>query len=123
MLKVLQPLATKKCLFANLPTARSGPLGEGVTADEMADYTTIPPRFINRIDQAVSRSPVRVSGFTFAVQGGPLAQFFGLHQLISETQQPKNLQGWQGRWKLGGSKLRAVEPFLHGQSLDCSVSF
>jgi len=43
LLKLLQPLATKKCAFANLPTSKSGHWGEGVTADEMADYIWLRP--------------------------------------------------------------------------------
>ena len=78
---------------------------------------------VTGIDQAVRLAPVRRLGICFAARGGPLAQAFGLHQFISETQQPKNLQGGQGRWKLGRSKLGVVEPFLHGQGLDRSVSF
>jgi bifunctional non-homologous end joining protein LigD len=37
LLKILQPLATDKCPFANLPTSKSGNWGEGVTAEEMGD--------------------------------------------------------------------------------------
>jgi ATP-dependent DNA ligase len=43
LLKLLQPLATAKCPFANLPTTKSGHWGEGVTADEMSDYTWLRP--------------------------------------------------------------------------------
>jgi bifunctional non-homologous end joining protein LigD len=47
LLKLLEPLATKKCPFANLPTGgrRPGPghWGEGVTADEMSDYIWLRP--------------------------------------------------------------------------------
>jgi DNA ligase D-like protein (predicted ligase) len=43
LLKRLEPLATKKCSFANLPTTKSGHWGEGVTADEMPDYTWLRP--------------------------------------------------------------------------------
>ena len=38
MLKLLEPLSAEKCPFANLPTPKSGHWGEGVTAEEMADY-------------------------------------------------------------------------------------
>jgi DNA ligase D-like protein (predicted ligase) len=38
LLKVLQPLRSDKCLFANLPTNKKGHWGEGVTAEEMRDY-------------------------------------------------------------------------------------
>jgi bifunctional non-homologous end joining protein LigD len=49
LLKLLQPLATDKCPFANLPTPsggrRLGPghWGESVTADEMADHVWLRP--------------------------------------------------------------------------------
>jgi DNA ligase D-like protein (predicted ligase) len=49
VLTLLQPLATKKCPFANLPTSSvgrppgGGHWGEGVTADEMADFTWLRP--------------------------------------------------------------------------------
>jgi bifunctional non-homologous end joining protein LigD len=45
LLKLLEPLATKKCPFANLPTVagRKAHWGEGVTADEMANYTWLRP--------------------------------------------------------------------------------
>jgi ATP-dependent DNA ligase len=45
LLKLLQPLATKQCPFANLPTVagRKAHWGEGVTAEEMADYTWLRP--------------------------------------------------------------------------------
>jgi ATP-dependent DNA ligase len=45
LLKLLQPLATKKCPFANLPTVagRQAHWGEGVTAEEMSDYTWLRP--------------------------------------------------------------------------------
>jgi bifunctional non-homologous end joining protein LigD len=38
LLKLLEPLATDKCPFANLPTG-----GEGVTAEEMNDYIWLRP--------------------------------------------------------------------------------
>lgn len=43
LLKVLQPLATNECPFANLPTTRSGQWGEGVTVDEMTNYIWLRP--------------------------------------------------------------------------------
>jgi bifunctional non-homologous end joining protein LigD len=43
LLRILQPLATDKCPFANLPTSKSGQWGEGVTADEMGKYTWLRP--------------------------------------------------------------------------------
>ena len=43
LLRILQPLATNKCPFANLPTSKAGQWGEGVTADEMGKYTWLRP--------------------------------------------------------------------------------
>jgi hypothetical protein len=45
LLKLLQPLATKKCPFASLPTVagRQAHWGEGVTAAEMGDYVWLRP--------------------------------------------------------------------------------
>ena len=43
LLKVLEPLAVNECPFANLPTTKSGHWGEGVTAEEMDDYTWLRP--------------------------------------------------------------------------------
>jgi bifunctional non-homologous end joining protein LigD len=43
LLKLLQPLTTPKCPFVNLPTTKSGHWGEGVTAEEMSDYTWLRP--------------------------------------------------------------------------------
>jgi bifunctional non-homologous end joining protein LigD len=52
LLKVLQPLATDKCPFTNLPTPKSGHWGEGVTADEMADYIWLRPEIEGEIKYA-----------------------------------------------------------------------
>jgi bifunctional non-homologous end joining protein LigD len=46
LLKVLQPLRTDKCLFANLPTTKRGHWGEGVTAEEMKDYVWLRPQVV-----------------------------------------------------------------------------
>jgi bifunctional non-homologous end joining protein LigD len=43
LLKLLQPLAVRKCPFANLPTSASGHWGEGVTAEEMRAYVWLRP--------------------------------------------------------------------------------
>jgi bifunctional non-homologous end joining protein LigD len=43
LLKLLQPLVTTKCPFANLPTSKSRHWGEGVTAEEMSDYVWLRP--------------------------------------------------------------------------------
>jgi bifunctional non-homologous end joining protein LigD len=49
LLRLLQPLATKKCPFANLPTSKSGHWGEGVTAQEMGDYIWLRPKTVAEI--------------------------------------------------------------------------
>ncbi len=49
LLKVLQPLAVEKCPFANLPTSKRGPWGEGVTAEEMGDYVWLRPETVAEI--------------------------------------------------------------------------
>jgi bifunctional non-homologous end joining protein LigD len=49
LLKILQALATDKCPFANLPTAKSGHWGEGVTAEEMGAYTWLQPETVAEI--------------------------------------------------------------------------
>lgn len=51
------------------------------------------------------------------------AWFFRLHQNVSKTQQPKDLQGWQGRRELSRTKLGDVEPLLHRLCLHPTVSF
>ncbi len=38
LLKVLRPFGIGKCPFANLPTSKKSPWGEGITAEEMGDY-------------------------------------------------------------------------------------
>ena len=49
LLKTLQPFAVQKCLFANLPTSKSGHWGEGVTAEEMNDYVWLKPKVVAEI--------------------------------------------------------------------------
>ena len=49
LLKILQPLNVEKCSFANLPTAKSGHWGEGVTAEEMGDYAWLRPKTLAEI--------------------------------------------------------------------------
>jgi bifunctional non-homologous end joining protein LigD len=46
LLKILQPLSSDKCLFANLPTTKKGHWGEGVTAEEMNDYIWLRPQVV-----------------------------------------------------------------------------
>jgi bifunctional non-homologous end joining protein LigD len=54
LLKLLQPLATNKCPFANLPSSKSGHWGEGVTAQEMAGYVWLHPEIEAEIKFAES---------------------------------------------------------------------
>jgi bifunctional non-homologous end joining protein LigD len=49
LLKVLEPLRVERCPFANLPTTKSGHWGEGVTAEEMADYVWLKPELVAEI--------------------------------------------------------------------------
>jgi bifunctional non-homologous end joining protein LigD len=54
LLKTLAPLRTDRCPFANLPTTSGGrppgrQWGEGVTADEMADYIWLRPETVAEI--------------------------------------------------------------------------
>jgi hypothetical protein len=49
LLKVLEPLRVTKCLVVNLSTSRTGHWGEGVTADEMADYCWVKPELLATI--------------------------------------------------------------------------
>jgi ATP-dependent DNA ligase len=77
LLALLQSLATKKCPFANLPTSSGGRppggahWGEGITADEMADYTWLRPEIEAEIK------------FTERTAGGLLrhAEFVSLREL------------------------------------------
>ena len=49
LLKMLKPLATKHCPFANLPTSKSGQWGDGVTAEEIGDYVWFKPEVLAEI--------------------------------------------------------------------------
>jgi bifunctional non-homologous end joining protein LigD len=49
LLKLQEPLRVEKCPFANLPTAKSGHWGEGVTAQEMLDYVWLKPQTLGEI--------------------------------------------------------------------------
>ena len=49
LLKALQSFAIEKCPFANLPTSKRGPWGEGVTAEEMGDYVWLRPETVAEI--------------------------------------------------------------------------
>lgn len=70
LLKVLQPLRRAKCPFSNLPTSKTGHWGEGVTAEEMADYVWLNPMAVGQIK------------FAEWTTGGVLrhAQFVSLHE-------------------------------------------
>jgi len=52
-----------------------------------------------------------------------LAQGFRLNHFIAKTEQGQNLQRREGSGELGRSKLGSVEPLLHCQGLNGSVSF
>jgi bifunctional non-homologous end joining protein LigD len=64
----LAPLSVNACPFANLPTARKGRWGEGITADDMLTLTWVKPRVVAEI------------AFTEWTAGGNLrhASFVGL---------------------------------------------
>jgi DNA ligase D-like protein (predicted ligase) len=49
LLKALQTLRVEKCPFVNLPTAKTGHWGEGVTAEEMGDYVWLRPETVAEI--------------------------------------------------------------------------
>ena len=49
LLKTLTPFQNINCPFENLPTSRSGHWGEGVTAEEMADYIWVNPQVVAQI--------------------------------------------------------------------------
>jgi bifunctional non-homologous end joining protein LigD len=42
----LVPLATKRCPFVNLPTAKTGRWGEGITAEDMQTFTWVKPEVV-----------------------------------------------------------------------------
>jgi bifunctional non-homologous end joining protein LigD len=45
----LKPLATPNCPFANLPSAKTGHWGEGVTAEDMKNYVWLKPEIVAEI--------------------------------------------------------------------------
>jgi len=45
----LTSLAAKTCPFANLPNARTGRWGEGITAEDMGTMTWVKPRVVAEI--------------------------------------------------------------------------
>ena len=49
LLKTLKPLSAAKCPIANLPSSRSGHWGEGITAEEMGEYTWVRPEIMATI--------------------------------------------------------------------------
>jgi bifunctional non-homologous end joining protein LigD len=49
LLKILKPLTTAKCPFINLPTGKTGHWGEGVTAEDMANYIWVKPQLVAEI--------------------------------------------------------------------------
>jgi bifunctional non-homologous end joining protein LigD len=49
LLKVLKPLATTKCPFANLPSSKAGHWEEGVTTAEMGAYVWLRPEIVAAI--------------------------------------------------------------------------
>ena len=49
LFQMLNPLATTKCPFANLPSAKTGRWGEGITAEDMTTLTWVKPRVVVEI--------------------------------------------------------------------------
>lgn len=49
LLKVMQPLESEKCPFANLPSSKTGQWGEGMTAEQMAEMKWLKPRLVAQI--------------------------------------------------------------------------
>ncbi|HSU56707.1 MAG TPA: non-homologous end-joining DNA ligase [Candidatus Dormibacteraeota bacterium] len=49
LLDMLKPLATRTCPFTNLPTGKKGHWGEGVTAEDMANYVWVHPELVAEI--------------------------------------------------------------------------
>jgi bifunctional non-homologous end joining protein LigD len=45
----LDPLAVERCPFANLPTARTGRWGEGITVEDMPTLTWVTPTVVAEI--------------------------------------------------------------------------
>lgn len=50
MLEKMKPLATKKCPFANLPEARAGRWGAGLTAAKMKDCIWLKPTLVGQFE-------------------------------------------------------------------------
>jgi ATP-dependent DNA ligase len=46
---LMKPLETSTCPFSNLPTARTGHWGEGVTADDMKEIKWLKPKLVAQI--------------------------------------------------------------------------
>jgi bifunctional non-homologous end joining protein LigD len=49
LLESLAPLAVPKCPFVNLPVARRGRWGEGITAEDMASFIWVKPRLVAEV--------------------------------------------------------------------------
>jgi bifunctional non-homologous end joining protein LigD len=47
--EILSPLATRRCPFVNLPNAKTGRWGEGITVEDMASFTWIRPQVVVEI--------------------------------------------------------------------------
>jgi bifunctional non-homologous end joining protein LigD len=48
--ELLKPLVTKVCPFVNLPEARAGRWGEGLTAEKMKECVWVRPELVARFD-------------------------------------------------------------------------
>jgi bifunctional non-homologous end joining protein LigD len=46
----LRPLETRACPFANLPKARSGPWGEGLTAEKTKECAWVRPELVAEVE-------------------------------------------------------------------------
>lgn len=70
LLRVLRPLETTRCPFANLPSSRTGHFGEGITLEDMRKLRWLQPKLVAQV------------GFTEWTQYGLLrhATFLGLRQ-------------------------------------------
>jgi ATP-dependent DNA ligase len=68
LMKILKPLATETCPFANLPINKRGHFGEGITEEDMAKLQWLSPKLVAQVS------------FTEWTHGGLLrhATFFGL---------------------------------------------
>ena len=49
LLNILSPLSVVNCPFADLPTRHRGRWGEGITAEEMGEYTWVKPNIMAAI--------------------------------------------------------------------------